>query len=264
MGKDPAFLFYPGDWLGGTTTFTRHEKGAYMDLLMAQFGQVSLTIEEVQTVLGVDWPLWERKLKKKFEVEGNEPNLLYFNRKLRDEVIRRKSFVVTRNNNLEGKNQYSRGHMTTKMTSHMENGNENRNKDVIEKVDRVKGKKEKKPVSFVKDNPPTVEEVKAYCLQRKNSINAQYFVDKNTTIGWIDKNKIPYRDWKAVIRTWESWTEKTTVNTNTQPMKRPVLIVVVEKIASGKSNHDILHELVGTYSEHEINEALMQARGNKQ
>jgi len=22
MGKDPAFLFYPGDWLGGTMTMT--------------------------------------------------------------------------------------------------------------------------------------------------------------------------------------------------------------------------------------------------
>ena len=27
MAKDPAFLFYPGDWLGGTMGMTLEEKG---------------------------------------------------------------------------------------------------------------------------------------------------------------------------------------------------------------------------------------------
>ena len=29
MAKDPTFLFYTGDWLGGTMVLTRHQKGCY-------------------------------------------------------------------------------------------------------------------------------------------------------------------------------------------------------------------------------------------
>jgi len=53
--------------------------------------------------------------------------------------------------------------------------------------------------------PPTVDEVRAYCLERKNRIDAQEFVDKNESIGWVDKHKRPYKDWKAVIRHWEKF-----------------------------------------------------------
>ena len=37
MGKDPAFLFYPGDWTSGTQGYTFEEKGAYLTLLCVQF-----------------------------------------------------------------------------------------------------------------------------------------------------------------------------------------------------------------------------------
>ncbi len=52
--------------------------------------------------------------------------------------------------------------------------------------------------------PPTVDEVRSYCDERKNGIDPQYFVDSNTAKGWvIGKNKSPAKDWKAMIRTWE-------------------------------------------------------------
>ena len=55
---------------------------------------------------------------------------------------------------------------------------------------------------------PTVEEVREYCKLRKNDIDPEYFFDKNSTIGWVDKNGNKYKDWKAIIRTWERWTKK--------------------------------------------------------
>jgi len=36
MAKDPAVLWYWGDWAGGTATFNRFLKGCYMDLLTAK------------------------------------------------------------------------------------------------------------------------------------------------------------------------------------------------------------------------------------
>lgn len=51
-------------------------------------------------------------------------------------------------------------------------------------------------------NPPTVEEVDAYCRERGNEIKAQKFVDHYAAIGWmIGKTKM--KDWKAAVRTWE-------------------------------------------------------------
>lgn len=49
---------------------------------------------------------------------------------------------------------------------------------------------------------PTVEEVKAYCVERKNNVNPDKFIDFYESKGWlIGKN--PMKDWKACVRTWE-------------------------------------------------------------
>ena len=62
-------------------------------------------------------------------------------------------------------------------------------------------------VSIEKDNkgrftPPTVEEVKAYCLERGNNVDAESFVSFYESKGWlIGKNKM--KDWRAAVRTWE-------------------------------------------------------------
>ncbi len=50
--------------------------------------------------------------------------------------------------------------------------------------------------------PPAVEEVRAYCTERGNSVDAEAFVDFYASKGWmIGKNKM--KDWKAAVRTWE-------------------------------------------------------------
>ena len=55
--------------------------------------------------------------------------------------------------------------------------------------------------------PPSVEEVRAYCLERNNGIDAQAFVDFYTSKDWmIGKNKM--KDWKASVRTWERQTRQ--------------------------------------------------------
>lgn len=55
--------------------------------------------------------------------------------------------------------------------------------------------------------PPTVEEVMAYCQERKNSISPESFVNYYTSKGWmIGKNKM--KDWKAAVRNWETREKK--------------------------------------------------------
>jgi hypothetical protein len=49
---------------------------------------------------------------------------------------------------------------------------------------------------------PTLEEVKEYCLERKNNIDPETFINFYESKGWfVGKNKM--KDWKACIRTWE-------------------------------------------------------------
>lgn len=51
--------------------------------------------------------------------------------------------------------------------------------------------------------PPTLEEVAAYCGDRQNGIDPQAFIDHYTTAGWR-RGKTPITDWKACVRTWEA------------------------------------------------------------
>jgi hypothetical protein len=49
---------------------------------------------------------------------------------------------------------------------------------------------------------PTVEELKAYCDERKNTIDPHRFFDHYESTGWkVGKN--PMKNWQAAIRTWE-------------------------------------------------------------
>jgi hypothetical protein len=50
--------------------------------------------------------------------------------------------------------------------------------------------------------PPTLEEVRSYCQERKNNVNPEKFIDHYTSNGWmVGRNKM--KDWKAAVRTWE-------------------------------------------------------------
>ena len=51
-------------------------------------------------------------------------------------------------------------------------------------------------------NPPSLEEVQAYCKERNNNVDAERFLNHYTSNGWmVGRNKM--KDWKAAVRTWE-------------------------------------------------------------
>ena len=58
--------------------------------------------------------------------------------------------------------------------------------------------------------PPSTEEVKTYCRERGNGIDAQTFVDFYSAKGWKVGNT-PMKDWKACVRTWEQRDRKPSV-----------------------------------------------------
>jgi hypothetical protein len=53
---------------------------------------------------------------------------------------------------------------------------------------------------------PTLEEIKAYCDERKNNVDPSAFFDYYEKGGWVyGKAKTPVKDWKACVRTWERY-----------------------------------------------------------
>lgn len=72
-----------------------------------------------------------------------------------------------------------------------------------------------KDIDKEKDNKrwqkPSIEEIKAYCQERKNNINAEQFYDFYESKNWfVGKNKM--KDWKACVRTWEQRSGKKAVD----------------------------------------------------
>ena len=49
--------------------------------------------------------------------------------------------------------------------------------------------------------PPTVDEIKAYCTERKNAVDAERFFDFYSANGWKQGKGKPIVDWKAAVRT---------------------------------------------------------------
>lgn len=98
------------------------------------------------------------------------------------------NFVINENN----KNNKA----ISEITKITDNDNVNDNANVINKKESI----EKKATS--RFSPPSVEQVKEYCKERGNNVDADTFVDFYASKGWKVGNN-PMKDWKAAVRTWE-------------------------------------------------------------
>lgn len=162
MASDPAFLFYPNDFIGGTMGMTLEEKGAYMELLMAQFNRGHFSDLMATRIIGES--LWA-VLKQKFTADESG---CYYNKRLEIEVNKRKAYSESRRNNLSGNKDkqlhmeehmdtHMESHMATHMEAHMENRNSNR------KIGGAGGKKTKKQSANGELQTEFEQYISAYC-----------------------------------------------------------------------------------------------------
>ena len=203
MAKDPAFLFYPGDYVSGTMGMTFEEKGAYMDLLMLQFNRGHMNTHMIQHTVG---HLWEQ-VKCKF-IQDKEG--LWYNVRLDVEKDKRKTFTESRRNNMKPKNKPKEDapyetHMQPHMDYHMENVNENENKDI--NINKSK-------CSF--------EQVYEYMSLRigtnQAKIEAEKFVNYYESNGWkVGKN--PMKSWGAAANNWITNTKQYAKGTTSNQRK---------------------------------------------
>lgn len=65
-----------------------------------------------------------------------------------------------------------------------------------------KNDKNDKNIYIGRFKKPSLEEIKAYCEERKNKVDAERFLNYYESNGWkVGKN--PMKDWRACVRTWE-------------------------------------------------------------
>jgi len=225
MSKDPAILFYPNDYIGGTMGMTFEEKGAYMELLVLQFNRGHMGGHMIGQTVG---QLWD-KIQDKFVQDENG---LWYNVRFEQEIIKRKKYTESRRNNISGINQHSEkgkkesskpqkkvGHMDGHMTSHMEN--ENRNEIIVPIIDVLgEGMGEETPKSWREDFQVYKQELdqvyysllndQEFILQQQEfypKVDIQLSLKKAYTnfwgkeAGWKHKKKEKSKtiDWKATL-----------------------------------------------------------------
>jgi hypothetical protein len=89
-------------------------------------------------------------------------------------------------------NEECKSELINENSNLMENHNIENNFKGVE-IEAVKNKKFKKP---------TIQEIKNYCLERKNNVDANKFFNYYEANGWkVGKNSM--KDWQACVRTWE-------------------------------------------------------------
>lgn len=131
MAKDPAFLFYPGDWLQGTMGMTFEERGAYLELLIFQFNNGKFSKAQAKQVLSICSASAFEKVIQKFNTDGT----FYWKQRLTDEIERRAKFTESRRNNAKSKKNTPKNekayakHMETITINENENETINTNKE---------------------------------------------------------------------------------------------------------------------------------------
>jgi len=108
MAKDPAVLLWTKDFLVGTMTMTNEQRGKYITLLCLQHQNQYLTDAVMKSILNEE----DIQVAEKFIKEDGK----WYNLKMKEETIRRKSYTENRLKNFSKKKD-----MKVDMNSHMEN-----------------------------------------------------------------------------------------------------------------------------------------------
>lgn len=124
MAKDPAFLFYPSDFLTGVSDLTMEERGQYITLLCLEHQKGRLSKKMVSLCCGNA----TADVLAKFSIDENG---LYFNPRLELEIEKRKEHSEKqRNRALDGWKKRKENNATANATAlPLENRNENENRD---------------------------------------------------------------------------------------------------------------------------------------
>jgi hypothetical protein len=220
MGKLPAFLFYPKDWLTDVQLLgcTKDEKGVWIDLLCLMFLAPDRGV--LANADGSPWPDEViagaiggdtcvnlgaiRSLLAKGVASRNQCGAIFSRRMIADEKERKQANLRkarSRDRQSGGESLVTNPDVTPDVTV-----------DVTPDVTPLPGNANANANGFEFENlhtnsksntkTPCLDEVRRYCRERGNAVNAEQWFDYYEANGWM-VGKNPMRDWRAALRTWE-------------------------------------------------------------
>lgn len=122
VNKDPAFLFYSSDFLTGTMFMSDSQLGKYIKLLCIQHQKGHLSEKDMLNIC----KRYDKDIFDKF-IKDNDGN--YYNIRLQKEIDKRRNYSKSRSENR--KNKITFENICFSYVKHMENENENINKNNI-------------------------------------------------------------------------------------------------------------------------------------
>ena len=192
MAKDPAFLFYSGDFLTGVADLTFEERGQYITLLALQHQKGHLTEKAIRITI----PNVSEDVLAKFKIDkdGN-----YYNERLELEALKRSEHSRKQKERAEKgwekRKRQSYGNATANATA-LPLENEDENEDVV---------KDYKGVAQKKSAIPTLEQFVDYGLEQasKHRLNVTRTSLSMKYEAWVNN------DWKSgtgvdLSKNWKS------------------------------------------------------------
>jgi len=202
MAKDPAFLFYPGDYLRDTQTLSEKAQVAYDRIMCEHMRYICISQAQLKFFTKrLNEDELEELMFVLVQVNGG-----YQIEWVADSINKRKAYSESRRNNRVGKKQKKRTNTSTSYDKHMENEIENeienKDEDVIEsefeilqypsfddfwnlydkKVDRTKAESKWNKLTQ-KEKEEAVEYIPAYKLaqpDKKFRRNPETFINNKT------------------------------------------------------------------------------------
>jgi len=126
MAKDPAFLFYPVEFLAESFGLLEPEIGTFLLVLIEQFKYGHLS--------GLDLMKKSNGNEKIINKFGEDENGLFFNKWLQTKIDERKAYSESRSRNRKGNDMLTHDNTSLHNLTKSDIEDENENKDVIKDV----------------------------------------------------------------------------------------------------------------------------------
>lgn len=183
MAKDPAFLFYPGDYLRDTQCLSQNSQVAYDRIMCEHMRNICITQDQLNF------------FTKRLNEDEKAELLMVLTKKdggyqiewIAESISKRKSYSDSRRKNRTSKSNI----ISLSYDKHMVIENEIENEEVIKNKRGVVKK------IFI---PPTLEEFKSYCKEEGYESIAEQAYKGYSVAEWHDANGKKVVNWKQKLQ----------------------------------------------------------------
>jgi hypothetical protein len=195
MNKDFSYQYYPGDCLRDIQFFNESQKSCYLTVLNCHIENISFSYEFLMKITKVLSEEERAEFIEIFSTEIIEEKTFYFISWVKESILKRSKYLISRANNKKGKVK----EIEKSYENHMEYKNKNKNKDIS-----------KNKVEKIKNEIPDILEFINYTEEQffKSGLNQKYnFAEIEPQVRlkysawvenkWHDGNGVKIKNWKS-------------------------------------------------------------------